>query len=209
MRRLRCFLCACALGLSETAFALSYYASIDASVLSGTPFSVAFDFIDGGPPSNSVAIRAFSTDGSLGAALLSGGATGSLAAGISLTDSAFFNEYLQVVESASRLTFLIDLSGNSPDPGSLPDTLSFFLLAPDTGWPLFDTTDPTGAGSLFTLQIDDGGAVLSVYDPVGSGLPAAQWAVTAVPEATSLWMLLAGIVVLALRQLGSRSGVCS
>ena len=40
--------------------------TVDTSTLAGTSAQIAFDFIDGGPPSNTVTISGFTTDGTLG-----------------------------------------------------------------------------------------------------------------------------------------------
>jgi PEP-CTERM motif len=182
-----------ALICTSAAPAATYDVSVDTSSLGASSFSLAFDFIDGGTPSNNVSVSAFSSDGTLGAASPSGGVAGSLPAGFTLTDAAFFNEYLQVVSSVSHLAFTFDATSNAPDAGSVPDTFSFFLLDNQSGLPLFDTTDPTGAGSLFTLQIDGSSSgVLSIYSPVGTA-PAANWTVTAVPEPSTVWLLAIGM----------------
>ena len=47
--------------LVNNALALSYAVNLDTASLSGTGAQLAFDFIDGGPPSNTTTISAFST----------------------------------------------------------------------------------------------------------------------------------------------------
>lgn len=176
--------------------ATPYHVSIDTSSVGGVSVGLAFDFIDGGTPSNTVSISNFSTDGTLGAASTVGGVTGSLPSGFTLDDSDFFNEYFQSVSSATTLSFDFDPTANAPDAGSLPDTFSFFLIDDLTGLPLFDTTDPTGAGALFAFEID-GNGLLSVYNAAGTNV-AVTWSVAAVennnpvPEPSTLLLLGSG-----------------
>src|SRR5258707_673126 len=64
---------------------------------SGGPFRVAFDLTNGGPPSNTVTINNFRFAGGSPTGLAStvGGASGSLAGTVTLTDTAFFNSFEQ------------------------------------------------------------------------------------------------------------------
>ena len=164
---MRVAIAVCLLLSTRTAVAVPYHVSIDTSALGISSFRIAFDLIDGGAPSNSVAVTAFTADGTLGVATSAGGVTGGLPGGVSLTDTRFFNEYLQIVSSAHALDFDFEASANGPE--SAPDTFSFFLLDALTELPLFRTTDTTGTDSLFILEIDgrQSGhlAVFSTDDP--------------------------------------------
>jgi hypothetical protein len=195
--------CAILLAWIQTA-AAAYQVTIDTPGLSGTTASMAFDFIDGGPPSNGITVGTFSTDGTLGAATPTGGVTGALPSGFVLTDTTFFNEYLQNNVLGGSIAFTFSATSNAPAGASIPDTFSFFLIDPGTGLPLFNTTDPTGAASLFTLQIDGSAdGLLSVYRDSATG-SSVNWTVTdlaavaAVPEpATAILVGLGLLVVLA------------
>ncbi len=55
-----------------------------------------------------------------------GRVTGTLPGGFTLTDTSFFNEYRQVISSATTLSFDFEATSNTPDSGALPDTFSFF-----------------------------------------------------------------------------------
>ncbi len=100
--------------------------------LSGLGFSagqIAFDFIDGGAPDNSVSI----TDSSLGSSLLefrTGGVEGSLDSTLILRDSAFFTEF-STPYSGDSIKFSFEPSNRAPSAGALPDSFSVFLLTTD------------------------------------------------------------------------------
>ena len=197
MRRFRCFICHCvtawALSLSPPVSAISYQVSIDTSALEGAPFALVYDLIDGGTPANAVTISDFVTDGTLGEVSTVGGVFGGLPWGFTLIDTEFFfNEYAHVISTSTNITFRFTTSSNGPAPGSVSDTFSVFLLDIESGTPLFDTSDPVGAASLFTFQIDDGLGLLSVYSPMPpSGV---RWTVTAVPEPDAAWLFLCGLL---------------
>lgn len=140
--------------LGSSAQAVAYKVSNDTSGLSGTVAQLALDFIDGGPSSNSVSVGDFATDGTLGGAVSVGGVAGTLPGAVTLTDSAFFNESLTDITLENTLSFVFTPSANSPDPGSLPDAFTAYLLDVVSGLPLFDTTDPSGASALFQFDID-------------------------------------------------------
>jgi len=167
--------------------------SVDTSGLAGTSAQLAFDFIDGGSPSNTITISGFSTDGTLGGVVPSGDVTGSLTGTVVLSDSSFFNEYLTDITLGSSFSFVFSATANGPDASSIPDAFSVFLLDPGTGLALFGTADPTGADSLVTFNIDGSPTgTLSVYSgSVTAGLPA-----SGVPEPSMIWMLAIGLVAL-------------
>jgi len=172
----------------------AYIVDIDTPPLSVPGVAMAFDFVDGGPPSNSVTVSSFSTNGTLGPVTSTGGVVGSLPNGFTLSDSTFFNEYLQNVSGATNIAFAFQATSNAAATDSLPDTFSFYLLDPITGLPLFSTTDPTGADSLFTFQIT--GASLGLienYSPLGLGTPAPWTVIASVPEPSALVLLVIGL----------------
>jgi len=194
--------CLGALLASASAFADSVYSvDVDTSLLSGTSAQLAFDLIYGGGPSNNtVTISGFSTDGTLGSVSLFGLVTGTLPATVTLADSPsfFFNEYLTDLTLGTYISFGLDVTTNGPG-ASLPDALSVFLLDPNTGFPLVTTSDPSGADSLFTLNINgtsegDLGVYTSTVDATpGSGSPGSG---ATVPEPRTSILLGAGLAFL-------------
>lgn len=170
--------------------------TINTSSLDTTGATLAFDLIaGGGTQSNSVSISDFSTDGVLGSSgPNSGSVSGSLPGTLTLSNAGFFNELLQGITLGKFITFELSASTNAPASASLPDTFSFFILDPAATASLLTTTDPTGANSLFTLQID--GSPLGVLGNYSStpAVSATLVPVTeSVPEPDAFWLALFGI----------------
>lgn len=185
----------CLLLMPGLASASLYNVSIDTSSYSGTVAQMAFDFIDGGSPSNTVTISGFSTTGVLGGSSALGGVTGTLPAAVSLTDTEFFNEYLNGITLGTGISFTVALTSNAPESGSSPDAFSFFLLDPsklsEEGFPLplFATSDSTGADALFQIDITGSleGAVGNFHQDVSIT------EATPVPEPGTFLLLASGL----------------
>jgi hypothetical protein len=185
-----------------------YDVSINTSSLSGAASTLAFDFISGGGPSNTITIADFNTDGTLGAAgPNSGSVSGALPGTVALDDATdFFNEYLQAETLGATISFQLSATTNGPTGGAIPDTFAFFILDPTANYSLLATTDPTGADSLFTLQIDGSSrgivgnysstpAVSAALVPItsGSGPPS-------VPEPGPVILVLSGLLAMVSRR---------
>jgi hypothetical protein len=172
----------------------TYSVTVDTSLISGTPALLAFDCIDGGPPSNTITISNFLTDGTLGSSSPTGGVSGTLPGTVTLTDLSFFNEYLTNITLGASFSFLLDATTNGPAPSSLSDALSVFLLDPNTGLPLLTTSDPTLSDSLFTLNIDGTPqGSLAVYTAIVDATPGT---VSSVPEPPASTLLAFGLAFL-------------
>ena len=94
--------------------------------LTGLGFSdgrLALDFIDGGPPDNSVVITHASLPSSV-TEIRTGGVSGSLDSTITLSDSVFFSEFSTIYSGNNQISFQFEATPNGPASGSLPD--SFF-----------------------------------------------------------------------------------
>jgi len=200
MRRVTLLLCGAAISLLPSiAFALSYQFSLQLSAPLGSAL-LAFDFIDGGPPTNSVVLSGFASDASLGTGAVVGDVTGDLSSEVTLGDGSFFNEYLLPVSGLSTLQFTFTPTTNGPDLGSVPDTFSFFVLDDVSGLPLFDTTDPSGAASLFALETDGSASGnLLIYGLVTT-TPIAEWSIAVVeqiPEPAALALTLLALAACA------------
>jgi hypothetical protein len=183
----------------------------------GLPVTLAFDYIDGGSPDNTVTLSAltFSADWIPDGAP-SDSPAGSVC-GLDLTcpppwtfmdagGACSFCE-LQVPFSAmgTTLSFSFTTTDNPPDPGSSPDSFSFFILDPDTGLALFPTSDTTGADALFLFNIGGAGDCdlsLCVYSPVPAieGFSLSVTPVTPAPEPGTLALLAAGFGALLRRR---------
>jgi hypothetical protein len=179
-----------ALLASGPALASPVQVSIDTSLLAGVEALMAFDLIDGGPPANAVAIVDFASDGILGSISIFGDVTGALPGQVTLADSSFFTEYAQLVTLGSIVSFIFDATANVPDPASIPDSFSFFLIDPSTGLSLVSTSDPTGANALLLYGVGDANP-LAVYESAEVTVIA-----TAVAEPGGLALLFAGAFAL-------------
>jgi hypothetical protein len=160
--------------------------TIDTSAYAGVDAELAFDFIDGGPPSNTVTITDFVTNGNLFVPGTTGGASGTLPGTVTLTDSSFFNEYLAQLKLGTTISFNLSETSNAPVPGSAPDEFALYLLD-SSGNPLITTGDPSGADASITL---DSTGALATYN--GSQVTVSGSA----PEPATLLMLCAGLAVL-------------
>ncbi|MEP7162697.1 MAG: hypothetical protein ABI747_02940, partial [Candidatus Moraniibacteriota bacterium] len=77
------------------AYATPIQITVDTSSFAGTSAALALDLIDGGSPANSVTVSGFSTTGTLGLNSSIGDVTGAFPGSVTLSDTSFFNEYLQ------------------------------------------------------------------------------------------------------------------
>ncbi len=148
----------------------------------GTIRFLAFDLIDGDSASanNTVTARDLATDGTLGSP-----------ANVVLQDTGFFNEELRDITFGTYLDFTLSLTENNLPPGL--DEFSFFVLDSSSFLPIVSSDDPTGADSLFAIDID--GSASGVASVFSSLTPDFDWAVTlraqsAVPESGSTLPLL-------------------
>lgn len=173
--------------------AIIYDVNINMAGLSGVSGNLAFDLIDGdGASNNMVSITQLATDG-----------IGLDTSDFSMSDVLFFNEVQRGLTFGTFLSFSFSVTSNFA--GGTPDAFSFFLLDSSGTLSLVTTTDPTGADSLFALDIDGtaGGLLTTniVTDPADVAVTVAT-----VPEPASLamWSLLAaGIGVFSRRRRAS------
>ena len=152
-----------------------YTVTIATAPVSGTTGYLAFDLIGGIPfQDNTAKVTDFSTDATLGSASTSGDVTGSLTPGpLTLIADQFFNEWLQPVTFGTFTTFVLDVT-TAYATGSTPDSFAFFLLDP-TQIPL-PTSDPSGAGSVFAIELT--GAAPQVFTSTN---PTPQFSATVTP----------------------------
>ncbi len=174
--------------LASIATAAPITITVDTSSLSGTSAQLAFDLVDGGPPANSVTISGFGTNVTLGASSSTGDVVGNFPGSVVLSDTAFFNEYLQDITLGNTLSYTFDNTGLPADAASFPDGFSFFLLDPITGQSLTSTSDPTGANALFLLGIGTTSG-FEIYSGQNFSV-----SVRGVPEPSSNLLLLVGVL---------------
>lgn len=155
--------------------------TIDSSFLNGVPAVLAFDFIDGGQPDNTVALSSLTSDGTPGATSTTGNVTGSGPWAFSDAGGSLFNELLVAFNPmGTSLSFSFTTTDNTPSPGSLPDAFSMFVLDSAAISTVIATNDPTGADALFLFSIGQGAGGISVYAPTQIG-----FSVSAAPPRTA------------------------
>jgi hypothetical protein len=146
----------------------TFKVTLDTTFLSGLPAVLAFDFIDGGTPSNSLTLSPLTSDGIQGSISTTGDVSGT--APWIFSDNSLFNELLvSFAPMGSSLSFSFTTTDKPPDPGSFPDGFSFFILNTDLST-LITTDDPLGANSLLQYSLGDGANGLTVFAPDQTGL---------------------------------------
>ncbi len=183
---------------------------MDTTALVGNgPFTLDLQFFDGsGAPgdlnNNTVTLTdfAFGSGSASGGGAATGGASGSLATGVTLQDLEFFNEYYEDFTPGNTLSFSIDTT-NVADPGGTPDLFTVAILD-SMGNEL-----PTTGGSNEFLDVSLAGGVAPVIATYGSA-PGSQYSLVApvvlaqsqgpspVPEPSAFGALLAGMVALSI-----------
>ncbi len=170
--------------------------SLDTTGLSDT-FEMAFIFIDGsgaGDANNAVTLTnfGFGVGGSAGAVdprLTTGGVSGDLTTGVTLVDSTFFNVFAATFTAGTLLTFDFGLTTNLE---GTPDQFSMALLQSDGTQ--IATTDPSGADSLLTVNIDSAHPAFSAFASDLTPAPVVTLSASA-PEPSSMLLLVAALMV--------------
>jgi hypothetical protein len=163
---------------------LAYDVSVNTTGLNGTAGLLAFDLTDGdGVANNTALVSAFATDGTLapGGNTDIGGATGDLPGDLTIADSSFFNESARGITLGNSLFFRLLLTNHFA--GGAPDEFAFFLLDSTGTTSLVQTSDPTGANALFTVDLTGApGGILSVFSSPEIGYSVTPVAPAPIPE---------------------------
>ncbi len=172
--------------------------TMDTSALNGVPAVLAFDFIDGGPPDNSVTLSALTSDGTQFSTSTAGNVTGGGPWTFSDAGGSFLNELLVTFNPmGTSLSFSFTTTDHPPAPGSLPDAFSVFLLDSTATLPLITTDDPTHADALFLFNLGQGPEGLTVFTVDQSDFTVnASSAPTPASEPRIAALLLAGAMAL-------------
>ncbi len=170
---------------------------------SADTFELFFQLNDGsgsGDGNNTVSLSnfAFGAGGSGGAvdAVNSYGAySGTLASGLSMTDSQAFNAVAAFFTPGAQLTFQLQDTFTSIDSPT-PDEFAFAII--DNGVPL-NTSDPSGSGSMFDVNFTSASPTPDIYtDATDSITPTLAVAgANTVPEPSTWALLSSGLALLA------------
>ena len=183
-------------GVLLSSFALAdvaYTVNVDTTLLSGTSGYVAFDFLQGNPiVNNIVTISNFASDATLLGLTPTGDAFGTVSPGPGTLDDEnfFFNELLEQVTFGTTISFLLDLTTFG---AATPDNFAFYLLNMSQ-FPIV-TSDPTGADSLFSIDVTGPSLTPNVYTSADATATLTPF-VSSAPEPASFWLL--GIPLLGL-----------
>ncbi len=180
-----------------------YTVTLNTTALIGSaPFTLDFQFLDGTGLAgdlndNTVSLTNFSFGGGtgLGGGSALGGASGSLSSGVLLHDTAFFNDYSEDFTPGTLLKFDVSIT-NVFNPSGIPDLFTLAILdnlgfeIPTTGFAdeFFAFSLEGGSPPVVTTAGSAPGAEFSIEAPLVA-------AAGAVPEPSSLILLLSGVVV--------------
>jgi hypothetical protein len=174
---------------------VTYEVTISGSLLAGVQGVLAFDLVGGGSPANSVTLSTIASDGTQAGSSSTGDVTGS--GPWQFGDAVFFSELLvEYSPFGTSLVFRFSASDHGPDPASVPDAFSLFILAPDLSI-LVPTDDPTGSSALFQYDM---GLGLTVHAPLQAGLSISFERIVDVSEPSVALLLATAMGLAALRR---------
>jgi hypothetical protein len=173
----------------------SFEVTITTTPIQGQSGFAVFDFIQGAPVlNNTVTVSGFTSNALLGAFTRTGAVSGALVPGpMTLSDSAFLSEFSQGLTYGTTMSFILTLTTNT-SLGGIPDEFSFFLE--DSAGNPFLTSDPTGADSLFAIDIT--GSPLDPFVFTSNFATATVTPLTPVPEPSAVGLTSSSLVILAL-----------
>ena len=210
MRKTGMLIIALLLGAVGSAFAdgVTYDVTVDTSSISGTSGSLDFQF-DSGPFTSQAAslqILGFTTDGTLGASVLTGDVTGNLPGTVLFDNGTSYNDYFTGFTYGTTLSFSVNLFGpavDAPDGVSTSGSVFAFSMFSDAAGsvPVL-TSDQVNGFALVTDINLDGSTTLAnnsaqtTATQEGGSVPT--------PEPSSLALMLGGTGLLGLLMMRKR-----
>jgi hypothetical protein len=169
------------------------------------PFSLSFQLSDGSgmnDGNNTAMLNGFQfqTGGPAGSPMLFGGASGSLGAGVTLTDNDFFNAFVQQFTPGATLRFFLELSTNV-DAG-VPDQFSFAILDSSGAEIPTKGLGEVGSDALLLIDTDSAAPAIRTFGadelrfPAAGGDPIEMEAPQVIPEPGSILLMSAGLGLL-------------
>lgn len=165
---------------------LSYLVTINTSAISGTSGNLDLQFNPGALPGTQLAtatVQGFSSDGTLGTAVLTGDVAGTLPGKLSFDNQTVFNDDFQAIVFGNTIQFNLVLSGPAvltPDGISTSGSSFGIGLWDSTGFNPLLTSDPDGFAGIVNLNLDGSGTTTTFLTDAG-----APPVVTITPEVTS------------------------
>lgn len=189
-------LAALVLGVSG-AQASAFDVTINPASLGMSTAVLVFDFIDGGPPDNTVTLSAITSDGTQDSATIFGNITGT--GPWIFTDTGSPELQVSFSKLGTSLTFSFTTTDNPPDAASTTDGFSLFIGS-DPFTPLFHTSAPDNQNILFLYSIGAAEQSLTKYTPEQTDFSFSVTPVQAAPEPASLALIAAGLAALLARR---------
>ncbi len=189
---------------------IGYIVNVNTSAITGQSGFVDFTFLAGGAgaPAATATVTNFARiGGTLGAATLTGNATGALPGVLTLGNGGGFNDIFQAVTFGTQFSLQASVNTPAPSGSNVGTRLSISLYAADGVTPLL-TVDPGGAVLAIDVNSAGLGTITTFASSVAGGAPVAT--ATAVPEPNGGLLFVSGIACLGFRMLphGNRRRPC-
>ena len=178
----------------------TYDVTVDTSSITGDSGSLDFQF-NPGPfvtQSASLQLSNFTSDGSLaGVEQLTGDVSGALPGTVTFDNGSAYNDYFDGFTFGTTLSFDVSFFGpaiSSPDGVSTSGSTFAFSMFSDAGGTIpVLTSDPSGLGIAAQINVNLDGSTTVIDNSTETGVAA----VSAVPEPSSLLLMMTGLTGLA------------
>ncbi len=172
---------------------IGFNVGVNTTAIAGQSGFVDFTFLSGGAaaPAATATVTNFArVGGTLGAATLTGNATGALPGTLTLGNAGAFNDIFQAVTFGTQYSFQALVNTPVPNGSNVGSRLSISLYAADGVTPLL-TVDPGGAVAAIDVNSAGVGTFTAFASSVAGGAPVATG--TAIPEPNAGLLFVSGI----------------